>query len=244
MRRSLGAAMMTCAFLPLVLVTSGAAQADTSIQLPDGHDQFTTRDGLVVAVDRTGEHATISGSMAASPLSRNAWVSGVTSVHITVPADIKVSGGRIETGYLVGCQVDLGSGAHADGSGDTPPPQPKTDAPAGADNGGNNSDGGGGGGNGGVTAGGYAGGTAGDSRISPYADPSLSVQLKPGKVATKEIEDYTFTGTSGITQYVDHTLSIEGCAGAAEARAYTTVTVDDNVMDDSETLWGQPFSLG
>ncbi|MGY4102768.1 MspA family porin [Nocardia sp. R16R-3T] len=241
MRRSVCAVLMTCAFLPVGLATSGAAQADTSIPLPDGHDQFTTQDGLVVAVDRTGEHATISGSMAASPLSRNAWVSGVTSVHITVPAGITVTGGRIETGYLVGCQVDLGSGTHADGSGDTPP-KPKADAPAGADNGGHDSDGGGG--SGGITAGGYAGGTAGNSGISPYADPSLSVQLKPGKVATKEIEDYTFTGTSGITQYVDHTLSVEGCAGAAEARAYTTVTVHDNVMDDSETLWGQPFSLG
>ncbi|MFI6365964.1 MspA family porin [Nocardia sp. NPDC050630] len=239
MRRSVGAAIMTCALLPFVLLTSGAAQADTAVPLPDGHDEFTTRDGLVVAVDRTGEQATISGSMAASPLSRNAWVSGVTSVHITVPAAITVTGGRIETGYLVGCQVDLGSNTHADGSGDTPPPQPKTDAPAGTDN----SDGGGGG-DSGATAGGYAGGTAGDSGISPYADPSLSIQLKPGKVATKEIEDYTFTGTSGITQYVDHTLSVEGCAGAAEARAYTTVTVHDNVMDDSETLWGQPFSLG
>ncbi|WP_169811284.1 MspA family porin [Nocardia anaemiae] len=160
MRRSVGAAIMTCAFLPLALTTSVAAQADTSIPLTDGHDRFSTRDGLVVAVDRTGEYATISGSMAASPLSRNAWVSGVTSVHIIVPADITVTGGQIETGYLVGCQVDLG------------------------------------------------------------------------------------TGTSGITQYVDHTLSVEGCAGAAEARAYTTVTVHDNVMDDSETLWGQPFSLG
>ncbi|MEV5838615.1 MspA family porin [Nocardia sp. NPDC052112] len=243
MRRSVCAALMTCAFLPVALVTSGAAQADTAIPLPDGHDRFTIRDGVVVAVDRTGEQATISGSMAASPLSRNAWVSGVTSVHVTVPADITVTGGRIETGYLVGCQVDLGSGTHAEGSGDTPT-KPKADAPAGADNGGGDGDGGGGGGNGGVTAGGYAGGTAGNSGISPYADPSLSVQLKPGKVATKEIEDYTFTGTSGITQYVDHTLSVEGCAGAAEARAYTTVTVHDNVMDDSETLWGQPFSLG
>lgn len=239
MRRSVCAALVTCAFLSVVFATSGAVQADTAIPLPDGHDQFTTRDGVVVMVDRTGEQARISGSMAASPLSRNAWVSGVTSVHVTMPADIAVTGGRIETGYLVGCQVDLGRGTHADGSGATPA-EPKADAPAGAGKGDNNGDDG----NGGVTAGGSAGGTAGNSGISPYADPSLSVQLKPGKVATKEIEDYAFTGTSGITQYVDHTLSVEGCAGAAEARAYTTVTVHDNVMDDSETLWGQPFSLG
>ncbi|WP_405166378.1 MspA family porin [Nocardia sp. NBC_01499] len=233
MRGSLCAALVAGAFL---LVPTGLARADTPVTLPDGHDQFTTRDGVAAAVDRTGEQATISGSMASSPLSRNVWVSGVTSIHLTVPAGVTVSGGRIETGYLVGCQVDLGSATHADGSGDTPS-DPKTDTPAGPDKGGN-------GGSDGLSAGGYAGGTVNNSGVSPYADPSLSIQLKPGKVATKKIEDYTFTGTSGITQYVNHTLSVEGCAGAAEARAYTTVTVHDNVMDDTETLWGQPFSIG
>ncbi|MEU7137847.1 MspA family porin [Nocardia sp. NPDC046473] len=232
MRGSLCAAV-ACAFL---LVPAGMAHADTSVTLPDGHDQFTVRDGVVAAVDRTGEQATISSSMAASPLSRNAWVSGVTSIHLTVPAEVRVSGGRIETGYLVGCQVDLGSATHADGSGDTPSdPKPDTPDKPGKD---------GGGGNDGLSAGGNAGGTVNKSGVSPYADPSMSIQLKPGKIATKKIEDYSFTGTSGITQYVNHTLSVEGCAGAAEARAYTTVTVHDNVMDDSETLWGHPFSLG
>ncbi|MEV6554284.1 MspA family porin [Nocardia sp. NPDC051756] len=230
MRGSLCAAV-ACAFL---LVPAGLAQADTSVALPDGHDQFTAHDGVVAAVDRTGEQATISSSMAASPLSRNAWVSGVTSIHLTVPAGVTVTGGRIETGYLVGCQVDLGSATHADGSGDTPAdPKPGTPDKPGKDGGG-----------GGLSAGGDAGGTVNKSGVSPYADPSMSIQLEPGKVATKKIEDYSFTGTSGITQYVNHTLSVEGCAGAAEARAYTTVTVHDNVMDDSETLWGQPFSLG
>ena len=82
------------------------------------------------------------------------------------------------------------------------------------------------------------------SGITPYADPSMSITLKPGKVASKMIQVYNFTGTSGTTQYVNHTISVDGCAGYAEARAYTTVVLHDNVMDSTETLWGKPFSLG
>ncbi|MCX4098615.1 MspA family porin, partial [Nocardia sp. alder85J] len=115
-----------------------------------------------------------------------------------------------------------------------------------------------GGGAGGSGGGGYGGGGGGglsvgagdlgvgvDSNgLSPYADPNMSLHLKPGSVTTKQVQTYSFTGTDGITQYVDHAISIDGCAGAAEARAYTTVTIHDNVMDGSQTLWGQPFSIG
>lgn len=250
-------AIVVCAVAPM-LVGTGPAAADTQVALPDGHGQFTTRDGLTVQVDRSGEHATVSGSMASSPLSRNVWVSGVASVDVTAPDGVKVTGGRIETGYLVGCQVDLGSAAHANSSGDAAG-QPKKggDAdgagagaspsnPDGAEGGGDSSGGGNsGGGGGGLTLGdGDLGAGVGTSGISPYSDPNMRLQLKPGTVGTKQIETYNFTGSSGVTQYVDHTLSIDGCGGYAEARSYTTIVIHDNVMDATQTLWGQPFSLG
>ncbi|MGO4614752.1 MspA family porin [Nocardia sp. 2YAB30] len=248
MRGPLCTAIVACA---VMLVGTGSAEADTQVVLPDGHGQFTTRDGVTVQVDRSGEHVTVSPSIASSPLSRNVWVSGVTSVSVDVPVGITVTGGRIQTGYLVGCQVDLGSGVHADASGDAADKAKsegpdKTGGDAQAGGGGNTANSGGGGnGGGGLTVGTYnLGGSANSSGITPYADPDMSLQLKPGKVATKQIETYNFSGTSGTTQYVDHTLSIDGCAGYAEARSYMTIFVQDNVMDASQTLWGQPFSLG
>jgi len=255
-RGPLCTAMVACACVPVMLAGTGSADADTQVALPDGHGQFTTRDGVTVQVDRSGEHATVSASIASSPLSRNVWVSGVTSVNVDAPAGITVTGGRIETGYLVGCQVDLGSGMNANASGDAAD-QPKSPGPqtsgGGAQGGGggstSNSGGGGGAGGGsgggGLTVGTYdLGVTANSSGITPYDDPNMSLQLKPGKVATKQIETYNFTGTSGTTQYVDHTLSIDGCAGYAEARSYVTIVVQSNVMDASQTLWGRPFSIG
>jgi hypothetical protein len=245
-----------------MLVAAGTAGADVHVALPDGHGGYTTHDGIVVHVDRTGESATVSGSMAASPLSRNAMVSAVATVNATAPKGVKITGGRIETGYLVGCQVDLGSGAHANPSGDTAD-QNKGDNGGGQGQGqgggnnsspGNSSSGGGeGGGNqGGISNGGSglsvgisdSGATFNSSGITPYSDPAMSITLKPGNVAGKQIQVYNFTGNSGTAQFVNHTISIDGCAGYAEARSYTTIVLHDNVMDSTQTLWGKPFSLG
>ena len=267
-RGALGSAIVAGVCVPLVLGVGGSAGADTHVPLPDGHASYTTHDGVTVHVDRTAESATLSGSMAASPLSRNAMVSAVATVQATAPGGVKITGGRIETGYLVGCQIDLGSAVHANGSGNTADQNNSQSGNGGANpsdgngggdaassdqsSGGGNS--GGGGGNGGGGGGGGGGGLSvspgesgaglSSSGITPYADPSMSIKLKPGNVASKVIQVYNFTGTSGTTQYIDHTISVDGCAGYAEARAYTTVVLHDNVMDSTETLWGKPFSLG
>ncbi len=269
MRVALGSAIVTGVCLPVMLVASGAAGADTHVPLPNGHGGYTTHDGVVVHLDRTGESATVSGSMAASPLSRNATVSGVDAVNANAPKGVTITGGRIETGYLVGCQVDLGSSTHVNGSGDTAGQKNGNGDDGGGDNnsggGGNNSSsgnsnnsgGGGGGGGGGDNTGGISNGgnglsvgvgdsgfTLDSSGVTPYSDPALSLTLKPGTVASKQIQVYNFTGSSGTAQFVDHTISIDGCAGYAEARSYTTILIQDNVMDSTETLWGKPFSLG
>jgi hypothetical protein len=193
------------------VLAAGPAGADTPVNLPGGHDQMAAPDGVRVTIDRTSEHALISGSMVSSPLSRNVWVSGVTSTRVIAPKGVKVTGGTIETGYLLGCQVDLSKGFSV------------------------------GSGNAGSTLGPYG---SYYNYVSPYFDPDMSLTLAPGKVVGAKVDSFDFTGLSGTTQYVDHTLSVEGCLGFAQARAYTTVTVHDNVMDDQETLWGQPFSIG
>ncbi|MGW4245073.1 MspA family porin [Nocardia sp. NPDC004722] len=246
---STGLAIATAGLMTGVLLAAGPAGADTQVPLPGGSGEFTGPDGVVVQLTRSGEQADISGSMAASPLSRNVLVSAVASVTVTAPPGVTVTGGRIETGYLVGCQVDLGSKSTVEGSGnsagnDNAKPG---NGQAPGDNGGGNAGGGGGGGygGGGLTVGtGDLGAGISPTGVTPSADPSMSLTLKPGKVGTKAIQTYTFTGTSGVTQYVGHDLTIDGCAGYAEARSYTTVLVQDNVMDVTQTLWGQPFSIG
>ncbi len=40
------------------------------------------------------------------------------------------------------------------------------------------------------------------------------------------------------------TIGLAGCAGYAQARAFTEVEVETDTAKEIVTVWGQPFSLG
>lgn len=103
------------------LWSPGAARADTFVPLPDGHIE---RAGVVI--HSSGEHAVLAPSLAANGAGRTAWVSGDVTVDIdTPPGVIGPNNGALNepgtndssthgssgltVGYLVGCQVALGS---------------------------------------------------------------------------------------------------------------------------------------
>ncbi|WP_216898626.1 MspA family porin [Nocardia alni] len=91
--------------LAAVVLGPGNAHADTVVPLPDGHQTVTTTIGIPVDLSRTGERAVISPSLAPNGMSRTATVSA--TVYATTPG---ATSGTLETGYLVGCQVDLSGG--------------------------------------------------------------------------------------------------------------------------------------
>ncbi|NMN95819.1 MspA family porin [Antrihabitans stalactiti] len=96
---------IACASCAIAFLVSGTANADTVVPLPDQDKALTTATGITVELSHTGESVTISPAIAANGLSRTAWVSG-TAYADTGNADK----GSLETGYLVGCQVDLSAG--------------------------------------------------------------------------------------------------------------------------------------
>ncbi|WP_280512212.1 MspA family porin, partial [Nocardia farcinica] len=67
------------------LFSTGAANADTFVPLPDGQ-----KVGPGVTITRTGEHAVISPSMAANGAGRVAWVSGNATADVTVTPEGEV----------------------------------------------------------------------------------------------------------------------------------------------------------
>ncbi|KAA8888582.1 MspA family porin [Nocardia colli] len=91
--------------LAALLLGCGSANADTVVPLPDGEQALTTATGIPVDLTRTGETAVLSPSLAANGMSRTAQLSGTT--YATIPG---ATAGSLETGYLVGCQVDLSGG--------------------------------------------------------------------------------------------------------------------------------------
>lgn len=94
----------------LAVVLAGTASADTTIPLPDQTQNFTTATGLAVNLSHTGERAVVSPAIAANGMSRTAWVTG--TAFATSPG---ATSGSLETGYLVGCQVDLSKGVSLGG---------------------------------------------------------------------------------------------------------------------------------
>jgi len=108
------ASIGTAAAAAVAVGFSGTANADTVVPLPGGSITRAFADGTVVTVRLTDESALISPSMGATPLHRNAWVSGSASAEISGPG---ASGGEITPGYIVACQLNLGGGGGVD-SGD------------------------------------------------------------------------------------------------------------------------------
>lgn len=226
------AGLGAAAALTIGLMSTGAANADTFVPLPDGQQNAP---GAVIK--RTGESALISPSLAANGAGRVAWVSGTVTADvtgITQPGKAGPTNGvptngagtnnssthgvsQMTTGYIVGCQVDItGLKANLGGSLDTgltanplaSPAVPLAAAPL--------------------------GGLSG----------SLSVPLSAGQVKfvflqRKDIPD---NGTYSI-KYQDAAIDVQNCGGYAQARAYTVLEIVGNDYSKT-TLYGEPFSIG
>ncbi|MFD4183736.1 MspA family porin [Rhodococcus sp. NPDC058514] len=208
----------SAAAIALGFFSAGAAHADTFVPLPGGTISKTLADGTVVTVTMTGESANISGSMGSTPLHRNVWVSG--SAKVQIAGGSGAEGGDIEPGYVVACQLTLGGEAGA---------------------------------NTGLEA------DMVEGTMTPSAGTTGAVSIGPGEAASFTVLDlesaddfggeshsgeHSFEGASGSVTWADSTMSVEGCAGYAQARSYVNVTVDTENVKGTVTLWGKPFSIG
>ncbi|MCP2316530.1 MspA protein [Nocardia amikacinitolerans] len=197
------------------MLSTGAANADTFVPLPDGQ-----KVGHGVTITRTGEHALISPSLAANGAGRVVWVSGNATADVTVTPEGEVgpnngpAGGpgsnnssthgasQLSTGYIVGCQVSIADDAISAGV------------------------------SGGVNLDGFSMGG------------SIGLNLGPGEVKFVQI-DYKDILKPGVysVEYQDAEIEIQGCAGYAQARAYTVVEIIGDHYSKT-TLYGAPFSIG
>ncbi|MFE2957240.1 MspA family porin [Nocardia tengchongensis] len=209
------------ATVALGLSATGAAHADTVVPLPGGHLTQTLSDGTVVDVTLTGESATISPSMGATPVHRNAWASGTVAVQLS---GATAKGGRIDPGYIVGCQVTIDGGGVNGGPnvGASWDNQGNVTPQAGVNGGGN------------LTLG------PGQARAFHLLD------LEQPDDFGREIHRWRneFHSLNGSVSWSDETIGLSGCAGYAQARSFVNVEVETDNVKTWVTLWGQPFSLG
>ncbi|UGT64447.1 MspA family porin [Nocardia asteroides] len=197
------------------LLSTGAANADTFVPLPDGQKL-----GPGVTLTRTAETAIVSPSLSANGAGRTVWVSGTTTADVTVTPEGEVGPfngpagepgsnnssthgtSQVNTGYIVGCQVSIADDAIS------------------------------------------AGLSAGIDLESGSLGGSIGLDLGPGEVKFVQIEakDILKPGVYSV-EYQDVEIEIQGCAGYAQARAYSVVEIiGDNYSKTS--LYGLPFSIG
>ncbi|WP_194818637.1 MspA family porin [Nocardia sp. XZ_19_385] len=213
LKRSFGIVGTTVAAVGLF--APGAANADVFVPLPDG--QKAAPGALIT---RTGERALVSPSLSANGAGRVVWVSGMVVAEVTETPEGKV-------GPDSGPSNDPGSnnsatfGASQLNTGYIIGCQVSIGDDA-------------------ISLGAKAGATLKSASISG----SIGLKIAPGEVRWVQLEraDIPKPGTYFV-DYTDVEMSIEGCAGYAQARAYTNLEIIGNTHTKT-TLYGQPFSIG
>ncbi|WP_067847590.1 MspA family porin [Nocardia lijiangensis] len=197
------------------LLSTGAADADAFVPLPNGE-----RVGPGVTITRTGERAVISPSLAANGAGRVAWVSGAVVADVTVTPEGQV-----------GPNNGPANGPGTNNSSTHGASQLSTGYIVGCQ----------------VSIGDDAisAGVSGGIDLSGGSlGGSIGLELGPGQVKFVQI-DYKDILKPGVysVEYQDVEIEIQGCAGYAQARAYTVVEIIGDHYSKT-TLYGMPFSIG
>src|SRR6266568_1348702 len=198
----------------------GAADADTFVPLPDEHITQTLDDGTVVTVSITGQSANINPSMGATPLHRNVWTSGTAAVDLAGGgAGGKDTKTKLVPGYVVGCQVDLSSGATSGVEADaTESDSSVTPTGTGSET---------------LTL------AAGEAKTEYILDLE-----SPDDYNHESHSAYqAVPGPHQSVTWNNETFMINGCGGYAQARAFATARVYTKHGLSYVTVWGKPFSI-
>ncbi|WP_043660502.1 MspA family porin [Nocardia thailandica] len=196
-------------------VVAGSSGADVVVPLPDGQ-----RSGPGVTMTRTGERVVVSPSMAANGAGRVAWVTG------TVTADVAATP-EGEQGPHNGAANKPGS----NNSSTHGQSQLNTGYIIGCQ----------------VSIGDDAisAGVSGGIDLSGFSvGGSAGVDIGPGQVKFVQIgaKNIAEAGVYSV-EYQDVEIEVQGCAGYAQARAYTVVEIIGDHYSKT-TLYGAPFSIG
>lgn len=176
-------------------------------------------DGTPVTIQLYDESADVHPAVTNIGTSREVFVSGKIRVSVGGQAD----GGTIQSGYIVGCQVNFGANGGA-GTGDV--------FSSGLNSGKEK------------TQSSSASGTVtlGPGQAAYFSTVGTLVNLEDS--SDNKINANTFSGTTGGVAYSQEKFGVDGCAGYAQAKAVVKVTVETDAVKGVLTAYGKPFSIG
>ncbi|OZC88152.1 hypothetical protein CH282_08380 [Rhodococcus sp. 06-418-1B] len=187
------AALGAAASMAVGLMSTGVANAETFVPLPNGEKVAGP-----YKIAHFDESAKVAPQIAFNGLNRNAWATGTALSEVPEGAT-----GTLKTGYLVGCQLDM-EGLNLG-----------FDLGAGIEGGNTNIIT--------LFPNLFQIGGEGETTNKIEGGLSFDVPLKDREVAAVEVASKDVKGPVTAIQYQDVAISVQNCGGYAQARSYTTL---------------------
>ncbi|MBY8863699.1 MspA family porin [Nocardia sp. CA2R105] len=222
-RRGRVIGLLAAVTVGLGLSSSGAANADAFMKQPNTVITRTLGDGTVVRMSLLNQSAKINGSMGATPLHRNVWASARVVVDVSGPGASSASI-QLNPGYVVGCQVNIGSLGTDESDSESPTVSNTGIAPALP-----------------------SVGTTETLTVAPgQAVTKYLLDIEQPDDYGNEIHKAhpTVNGPHASVSWTDETFAVDGCGGYAQARAFTFADVSTKAGESIISVWGAPFSMG
>jgi MspA len=196
------------AIVPM-FVCCGVAAADP-VPVEDVTRSADTDDGWTLSATLTGMTINSVPNMAATLLTKEAFISGKAVAKIDGDGKVPVNSGNLLMGVQLGCQLDLSQGGNVGLSGSE-----------------------------GLNPG-FGSGTGPLSALGPNVniDPNASINLLPGNINTLGLGKLALKGRTGEVTVNDAHVKVDGCSGVVAARffAYAQITTDNG--NDSVNTYG------
>jgi MspA len=197
-----------------MFICGGVAAADP-VAIEDVTRSADTDDGWTLSTTLTNMTIDSVANMAATPLTKEAFISGKAVAKIDGDGKVAVNAGNLLMGVQMGCQLDLSQGGNIGLSGDV-----------------------------GISPG-SGSGTGLLSELGPTADitPNGSINLLPGNINTLGLGKLALKGRTGEVTVHDAHVKVDGCNGVVTARffAYAQITTDNG--NDSVNTYGGILNL-
>lgn len=193
-------------------MTSATATADQSA---DKSRVVLSEDGWELRVSKTAEDLQRVPNLAATPFTREGFVTVAATADIGGAGSQAVNSGTLQLGYQIGCQADVSSGVSLGVSAAIGP-----DAM--------------------VSVGSSPGFAIGGSALLL---PSISTTIKPGTISSIVLGTKALEGAHGSISIDQAEIKIDGCLGAVSLRSFAIATMSTATADSSVAVYGDPLWL-
>jgi MspA len=195
-------------------VSQAIATADP-VPVADVTQSVTTDDGWHLSATLSKMTINSVANMAATPFTREGFVSGKAAASITGNGGSAVAAGNIVVGLQLGCQVDLTEGGSIGADLDF------GSSPS------------------------FSRGQSLLNDVGGYGDndSNVSINILPGNIKNYGLGKKELKGRTGQIAVHEAHVKVDGCGGQVSVRFVATAMIDTDESDDSVNVYGNILTL-